>query len=111
MVGIDHIGITIPLAKLEEEVNFLEAALPPSAVKELFCPAPEVVGMGESMGNPFLWVSALERDTHKPVTSQGLGWDVAFGVNGDCQSLSCMHRRHQTDTRRHRSCEQGQEVP
>ncbi len=110
MVGIDHIGITIPLTKLEEEVKFLETALAPSAVKELFRPAPEVLGMGDSMGNPFLWVSALEHDTHKPGTSQGLGWHVAFRANGERLSLSCMRRRQQTDTRQRR-CGHGQEVP
>ena len=84
MAGIDHIGITVPHAKLEEEVKFFEKALSPLGVKELWRPIPEVVGMGDSMQNPFLWVSGVERGTQNPITTEGPAWHVAFKAKGEC---------------------------
>ncbi|RMZ85342.1 hypothetical protein DV737_g868, partial [Chaetothyriales sp. CBS 132003] len=96
MAGIDHLSIAVPEAKLEEEVKFLEAALAPLCVKELFRPVPLVAGLGDSMQNMFLWVSALDSErqpiadgdsTSGPLTNPPADDETDFQLRTDISIL------------------------
>ena len=53
---IAHVSITVPKAKLDETVEFYEAALKPLGYKIMMRPAEGVVGLGNSMA-PDMWIA------------------------------------------------------
>ena len=68
---IDHIGLFCPADLVDEEAKFLSAALGPLGIKEQFRIMPEVVALGDTPQNAFLWISGLRKDVGRvkdPVT-------------------------------------------
>jgi hypothetical protein len=57
---IDHISLSVPYPRLESYITFLNAALAPFGIKELFRIVPEVIAFGADPNVPWLWVAAME---------------------------------------------------
>lgn len=80
--GIDHVSLPCPENLVEKELEFLSGALAPLGVKELFRIRPQIVGFGDSMRNPFLWVFALDRN-QSPIKGDVTSVHMAFRAKGE----------------------------
>ena len=79
--NIDHLGVFCPPEMVDEEVNFLTAALGPLGIKEQFRIMPQVVAMGDKPQNAFLWVSGLH--SSGPLKSPVTPMHLAFKAKGN----------------------------
>jgi hypothetical protein len=61
---IDHISLSVPHPRLESYITFLNAALAPFGIKELFRIVPEVIAFGADPNVPWLWVASVENREH-----------------------------------------------
>jgi len=55
---IDHTSLPVPFSKVDDEVNFITAALGHMGIKEMMRPHSGVVGIGDDA--PWLWVGGVD---------------------------------------------------